>query len=126
MPNTREELLLRGVRLEAGTVLWNTIEGIIVISAGVVASSVGLIGFGIDSFVETASAAVVGWRLGAELTHGPDHEGAKVLERLTSPGEELHARSPTRRLLASPKCHRDQFSGDRLAERSLDRPFAGH
>jgi hypothetical protein len=48
MPSTRAELLLRGVRLEVGTVLWNAIEGIVAIIAGVMASSVALIGFGID------------------------------------------------------------------------------
>jgi divalent metal cation (Fe/Co/Zn/Cd) transporter len=83
MPSTRAELLLRGVRLEIGTVLWNAIEGIIAIIAGVMASSVALIGFGIDSFVETASAAVVGWRLRAELTDEADHERTETLERLT-------------------------------------------
>jgi len=83
VPSTREELLLRGVRLEIGTVLWNAIEGIIAIIVGVMASSVALIGFGIDSFVETASAAVVGWRLRAELTDEADHERTEALERLT-------------------------------------------
>ena len=68
MPSTRAELLRRGVRLEIGAVLRNVIEGSIAIIAGAMASSVALIGFGIDSFVETASAAVVGWRLRAELT----------------------------------------------------------
>jgi divalent metal cation (Fe/Co/Zn/Cd) transporter len=83
MPSTREELLRRGVRLEAGSVLWNAIEGIIAISAGVIASSIALIGFGLDSFVETTSAAVVGWRLRAELIGGPDQERAAALERMT-------------------------------------------
>jgi hypothetical protein len=63
------------------TVAWNTIEGVIAISAGAVASSVALIGFGIDSFVETASGAVVGWRLRAELTGYADHERAEHMER---------------------------------------------
>ena len=40
-----------------------------------------LIGFGIDSFVETASAAVVGWRLHAELSGRADEERAEILER---------------------------------------------
>ncbi len=60
---TREVLLRRGVWLEIGTVAWNAIEGIIAVAAGVVASSVALVGFGVDSFVETTSGAVVGWQL---------------------------------------------------------------
>ena len=51
------------VWLEIGTVAWNAIEGIIAGAAGVVASSVALVGFGVDSFVETTSGAVVGWQL---------------------------------------------------------------
>lgn len=47
--------------------LWNVIEGVVAVAAGTVSGSVALIGFGIDSFVETASAVVVGWRLDAEL-----------------------------------------------------------
>ena len=61
--STREVLIRRGVWLEIGTVAWNAIEGIIAVAAGVVASSVALVGFGVDSFVETTSGAVVGWQL---------------------------------------------------------------
>lgn len=71
----------RGVLLEAATVTWNIVEGIIAVSAGILASSVALIGFGIDSFVETSSAAVVGWRLRAELTGRADEERSELLER---------------------------------------------
>ena len=77
----RKRLLRRGVWLAWATVGWNAIEGIIAVSAGALASSVALIGFGIDSFVETASGAVVGWRLRAELTGQADHERAEALER---------------------------------------------
>ena len=83
-PDTRMErarLLRRGVWSAWATVGWNIIEGAIAISAGAVASSVALIGFGIDSFVETASGAVVGWRLHAELTGHADHERAEQMER---------------------------------------------
>jgi hypothetical protein len=63
---TRTHLLRRGITFEAATVGWNVIEGLIVVSAGILASSIALIGFGVDSLVETASGAVVGWRLWAE------------------------------------------------------------
>jgi divalent metal cation (Fe/Co/Zn/Cd) transporter len=77
----RASLLRRGLLLEAASVGWNIVEGVIAVAAGVPASSVALIGFGIDSFVETASAAVVGWRLRAELAGDPDHERIARLER---------------------------------------------
>lgn len=77
----RAKLLRRGELLEAATVAWNVLEGIVAVVAGVLASSVALVGFGIDSFVETASAAVVGWRLHAERSGHVDEERAEVLER---------------------------------------------
>ena len=79
----RSLLLRRGLRLEGATIAWNVVEGVIGVSAGVLASSVALIGFGVDSFVETASAAVVGWRLRAELRGAVDAERAEALERST-------------------------------------------
>jgi len=77
----RARLLRRGELLEAATVAWNAIEGIIAVAAGVLASSVALVGFGVDSFVETASGAVVGWRLHDERSGRADEERAEVLER---------------------------------------------
>jgi len=80
---SRQALLRRGLLLEAATVLWNILEGVIAVVAGTISNSVALIGFGIDSFVETASAAVVGWRLGAEA-RGRSPEAAERIERTAS------------------------------------------
>ena len=77
----RTALLRRAVVLEAVTVTWNAIEGILAVTAGVLASSVALVGFGIDSFVETASAAVVGYRIYSEVSGHADEAGAELLER---------------------------------------------
>src|SRR3989304_6021521 len=77
----RARLLQRGVWLSVATVGWNVIEGVIAVAAGMLASSVALIGFGIDSFVETTSGAVVGWRLRAELRGQASEERAEALER---------------------------------------------
>lgn len=46
------------------TLAWNVLEGIIAVSAGVVAKSVALVGFGLDSGIEVAAAGVLIWRLG--------------------------------------------------------------
>lgn len=80
---TRTHLLRRGIALEVATVGWNVVEGVIAVTAGLFASSIALVGFGIDSFVETASGAVVGWRLWAEATGRVDEERAETLERRT-------------------------------------------
>ena len=84
LDGVRGALLKRGVILEGVTVGWNIVEGIIAVSAGAIASSVALIGFGVDSFVETASGAVVGWRLRAELNAQADEDRIESLERRTS------------------------------------------
>jgi cation diffusion facilitator family transporter len=65
------------------TVAWNVIEGVIATTAGALAGSVALVGFGVDSFVETTSGAVVGWRFHREL-RGLDAEAVERVERRAS------------------------------------------
>ncbi|MTD57209.1 cation transporter [Amycolatopsis pithecellobii] len=48
--------------LVAATISYNVIEAIVAISAGSVADSTALIGFGLDSVIEVASAAAVAWQ----------------------------------------------------------------
>jgi len=60
--------LRQALRLEWLTVGWNVVEGVIGVSAALAAGSVALLGFGIDSFVESASGGVLVWRLKAERT----------------------------------------------------------
>ena len=59
--------LHRALKLEYLTVSWNVAEGVIGIAAALAARSVALLGFGVDSFVESASGAILIWRLRAEL-----------------------------------------------------------
>lgn len=61
--------LRKGRRLEYLTLSWNGVEGIVSVGAGVAAGSPSLIGFGVDSFIESASGAALLWR----LQDGPDH-----------------------------------------------------
>ena len=53
----------KGRWLEYGTIGWNLVEAVVSIAAGLSAGSIALIGFGIDSVIETASGAVMLWRL---------------------------------------------------------------
>lgn len=62
----RRKLLRKAVQLEWLTVGWNAVEGIIAVGAALAAGSVALLGFGIDSFVETISGTVILWRIVAE------------------------------------------------------------
>jgi divalent metal cation (Fe/Co/Zn/Cd) transporter len=66
----RRRVLARRVRLlVAATISYNIIEAIVAISAGTVASSTALIGFGLDSVIEVVSAAAVAWQFSVK-----DHE----------------------------------------------------
>lgn len=62
----RRALLLRALRLERLTILWNVAEAAIAVGAGWLAGSVALIGFGLDSVIETIAAAALYRRLRAE------------------------------------------------------------
>jgi divalent metal cation (Fe/Co/Zn/Cd) transporter len=55
--------LKRARRLEYLTVSWNCLEGVIAVSAGLVAGSIALVGFGFDSAIEVSSGLVLLWRL---------------------------------------------------------------
>jgi divalent metal cation (Fe/Co/Zn/Cd) transporter len=59
----------RALWLEYFTVGWNVVEAVVAIGAGVIASSVALIGFGADSAIEVISAIGLLWRL---RKAGPD------------------------------------------------------
>ena len=86
---SRLELLRQGLRLEYLTVGWNTVEGLVSVGAAVAAGSVALFGFGIDSFVETASGAVLIWRLVAEQRS----RDAQAIERIEQRARKLVALS---------------------------------
>jgi divalent metal cation (Fe/Co/Zn/Cd) transporter len=45
------------------TIVWNVLEAVVAISSGVVAGSLALVGFGIDSTIEVFAAVVVLWRM---------------------------------------------------------------
>jgi divalent metal cation (Fe/Co/Zn/Cd) transporter len=57
-------LYRRALSLSYFTVGYNISEGIVSIVAGLLADSIALVGFGLDSFVESLSGGVMVWRLG--------------------------------------------------------------
>lgn len=69
----------RALLAEYFTVGWNVLEGIIAIAAGIVAGSIALVGFGLDSYIEVASGLVLIWRL---RKHGfSDEEEEEAAEK---------------------------------------------
>jgi len=75
----RQELANRGKRLEYFTIYWNSLEGLIGIAAGLLARSISLVGFGIDSLIEVTSGATLLWRMSVDA----DIERREGNERLS-------------------------------------------
>ncbi len=59
---TYERLARRARLLSWLSVAWMTVEGAVAISAGLVASSIALVGFGLDSAIEGFASLVIVWR----------------------------------------------------------------
>ena len=79
-PTETEALTRRGLRLAQFTVGYNVIEGIVAVTAGLMAGLVSVVGFGIDSGIESIAAVLVALRLSARLRHG---EADERKERVT-------------------------------------------
>jgi hypothetical protein len=62
----RSAIVSRGRRLEYFTVAWNVGEGLLAVAFGIVAGSISLVGFGLDSFIEVTSGAVLLWRMSVD------------------------------------------------------------
>jgi divalent metal cation (Fe/Co/Zn/Cd) transporter len=74
----RADSLRHALRLGYFTVAWNVTEGVVALVAAALAGSRALLGFGLDSGVESLSAAVLIWRLDAERR---DPSRAEQVER---------------------------------------------
>ena len=74
-----ERLTRRGLHLARFTVAYNVAEGAVAITAGLGAGLVSVIGFGIDSGIESFAAVLVGARLAARLRHGEADERTERL-----------------------------------------------
>jgi divalent metal cation (Fe/Co/Zn/Cd) transporter len=75
----RSQLVQRGRSLEYFTVAYNSLEGLVSLVAGLIAGSVSLVGFGLDSIIEVTSGVALLWRLHHDLNESR-REG---VERIT-------------------------------------------
>ena len=78
--STRAALVRRGLRLNYITIGYNLVEAIVSFVAGLVAGSVALVGFGLDSAIEVTAAGAAQWRLRADLASAKRED----VERLTT------------------------------------------
>lgn len=67
LPRDRQALVRLGKRLNYTTIVYNSLEGILAFAAGVLAGSVALVGFGLDSLIELSAGVTALWRLRADL-----------------------------------------------------------
>lgn len=81
LPDGRQPHLQRATALTLLTLGWNVIEGVIAVLAALASGSVALLGFGVDSFVESTSAGVMLWRLSAEWRTQRTPEELEQLDR---------------------------------------------
>jgi divalent metal cation (Fe/Co/Zn/Cd) transporter len=76
---TRAVLVQRGLRLNYLTIGYNSLEALVALAAGIVAGSVALVGFGIDSVIEVSASLAAQWRLRADF----DPERREHVEKVT-------------------------------------------
>ncbi|ONI76266.1 cobalt transporter [Actinosynnema sp. ALI-1.44] len=78
-PQRRLTLNRRVRLLVAATITYNVIEAIVAITAGSIASSTALIGFGLDSVIEVASATAVAWQFSGTDPERRERTALKVI-----------------------------------------------
>jgi divalent metal cation (Fe/Co/Zn/Cd) transporter len=76
----RRAVLTRRVRLlVAATITYNVIEAVVALTAGTIASSAALIGFGLDSIIEVASATAVAWQFSGRDPQARERAALRVI-----------------------------------------------
>lgn len=78
-PELRRRLSRRAQLLAGASVTYNVVEAIIAITAGVIAGSVALVGFGLDSMVEVSSGLIILWQFRHRLPESREHLALRML-----------------------------------------------
>lgn len=78
-PAERKRLGRRAQLLAGASVTYNVIEAVVAVSAGLVAGSVALVGFGLDSVVEVSSGLIILWQFRHPLPESREREALRLL-----------------------------------------------
>jgi len=78
----RTAIVQRGRRLEFFTIAWNAVEGLVATVTGLVAGSVSLMGFGVDSYIEVASGSALLWRMSVDANESNRERNEKRALRI--------------------------------------------
>lgn len=82
MEATRINLLKKGRKVQIFNAIYDLIEVVVSLTAGFIANSSALVGWGLDSSVEVISATILGWRLHGEIK-GIDQNQVKRRKKIT-------------------------------------------
>lgn len=79
----RPAAVRRAVLLNRLSLGYNTVEAVVALTAGLMAGSIGLLGFGLDSVIEVSASVTLAWRLRAErrdgCTQGADRRAVRLV-----------------------------------------------
>ena len=78
-PMERTRLGRRAQLLAGASVTYNVVEAVIAVGAGVVAGSVALVGFGLDSVVEVSSGLVILWQFRHPLPQSRERQALRLM-----------------------------------------------
>ena len=81
-PLAREAVVRRGQFLVWATVAYNSLEAVASLAAGLLAGSIALVGFGLDSLIELTSSLAGLWRLRSDRTPEARHRAEQVSLRV--------------------------------------------
>lgn len=80
----KEQYRKKALWLSIATVGYNVVEGIAAVTVGIATRSSALLGFGLDSFIESLSGSVMIWRFGKERTDEDEERVEKIAVKLVA------------------------------------------
>jgi divalent metal cation (Fe/Co/Zn/Cd) transporter len=80
-PRERDRLIARAKLLSWLSLAWMTVEGAVAVTAAILAGSVALLGFGLDSVIEGVASVIIIWRFtgSRRLSHAAEERAQKLV-----------------------------------------------
>ena len=80
----KEKYRKKALLLSFATVGYNLVEGVAAVAVGVVTNSSALLGFGLDSFIESLSGSVMIWRFGKDRSEEEEERVEQKAQKLVA------------------------------------------
>lgn len=78
-PDERSRLGRRARLLAGASVAYNVVEAVVSVTAGVIAGSVALVGFGLDSVVEVSSGLIILWQFRHRMPESRERQALRAM-----------------------------------------------